>query len=201
MMNMKKFVNVVSLIAIGVIITSIGCGVRRVDAFVNENHSINNFSKEIDMNHLCKDNSSSQNDIQPEEISPEGSTLEGDGSENTKQTYKNIEEMFQNHEFDGKLKQLEESYAKIPSTSYTMNIYARDNCLIIAIQMKDIPYSEDVAKKMKSSIDFLDSIMTAQAEELQPYVEDAHPTIEIIFMSNDDKELAHGIFTTDEPYA
>lgn len=193
---MKKFVNVVSLIAIGVIIIFIGCGVRRVDAFVNENHSINNFSKEIDMNHLYKEDFSSQNNIQPEE-----STLEGDGSENTKQTYKNIEEMFQNHEFDGKLKQLEESYAKIPSTSYTMNIYARDNCLIIAIQMKDIPYSEDVAKKMKSSIDFLDSIMTAQAEELQPYVEDAHPTIELIFMSNDDKELAHGIFTTDEPYA
>lgn len=195
-MIMKKFVNVVSLIAIGVIIIFIGCGVRRVDAFVNENHSINNFSKEIDMNHLYKEDFSSQNNIQPEE-----STLEGDGSENTKQTYKNIEEMFQNHEFDGKLKQLEESYAKIPSTSYTMNIYARDNCLIIAIQMKDIPYSEDVAKKMKSSIDFLDSIMTAQAEELQPYVEDAHPTIELIFMSNDDKELAHGIFTTDEPYA
>lgn len=71
------------------------------------------------------------------------------------------EEIFQKHEFDGKLKQLEESYAKIPSTSYAMNIYAKDNCLIVAIQMKDVPYSEDVAKKMKTSIDSLDSIMTA----------------------------------------
>ena len=198
---MKKFVNVVSLIAVFVIITSIGYGIRRVDAFVNENpHNINGFSKEVDTNHLYKEDSSSQDEVLPEETLPEESTLEDDGNENMKQTYKNIEEMFQKHEFDGKLKQLEESYAKIPSTSYAMNIYARDNCLIVAIQMKDIPYSENVAKKMKSSIDSLDSIMTAQAEELQPYVEDAHPTIEIIFTSNDDKELAHGICTAEEPY-
>lgn len=86
-MIMKKFVNVVSLMAIGVIIASIGCDVRWVDAFVNE----------IDIDHLYGDLASSQNNT------------------------------------------------------------------------------------------------------IQPYVDDAHPSIELIFTSNDDKELTHGIFTTEEP--
>ena len=43
-------------------------------------------------------------------------------------------------------------------------------------------------------------LASSQNNTIQPYVDDAHPSIELIFTSNDDKELTHGIFTTEEPY-
>lgn len=119
-----------------------------------------------------------------------------DVDETTEDTYedgvfKNVEEAFADPTVS---KELKAAYETMSNSSYSMDISAEGNCMIITATVKNVEYSDSLAEQMQAAVDATESTMVSQANSLQTMVEEEGVSIKTVYVTSDGTELASGTF-------
>lgn len=80
------------------------------------------------------------------------------------------------------------------NSSYSMDISAEGNCMIITATVKNVEYSDSLAEQMQAAVDATESTMVSQANSLQTMVEEEGVSIKTVYVTSDGTELASGTF-------